>query len=100
MEKKYFVRGADSGIYYGEIVRRDDRETEMKNAYYVKSLTSVDMLYHLAMRGFPEPSLDKPVEDIRLTNTPFRTIITDTCEILCVTDEARESIEKEMPWTR
>lgn len=100
MEKKYFVRGADSGIYYGEIVRRDDRETEMKNAYYVKSLTSVDMLYHLAAKGFPETRPDKPVEDIRLTNTPFRTIITDTCEILYVTDEARESIEKEMPWTK
>lgn len=100
MEKKYFVRGADSGIYYGEIVRRDDRETEMKNAYYVKSLTSVDMLYHLAMKGFYKSSPDKYVEDIRLTDTPFRTIITDTCEILCVTDEARESIEREMPWTR
>lgn len=100
MDKKYFVRGADSGIYYGEIVRREERETEMKNAYYVKSLTSVDMLYHLAMKGFPKSSPDKYVEDIRLTDTPFRTIITDTCEILCVTDEARESIEREMPWTK
>ena len=100
MEKKYFVRGANSGIYYGEIVKRDGCETEMKDARYVKMLRSVDTLYRIATVGYSESDSDTQVDPIFMTNTPFRTVITDTCEILCISDKGVEDIEKKMPWER
>lgn len=95
MEQKFFVRGVNSGIYYAEIVKREGQETEMKNARYVRMLTSVGIMYKIAMYGIPEPDANdpNPLDDIVLTDTPFRALITDTCEIVPISEKAAESIE-------
>ena len=99
MEKKFFVRGVNSGIYYAEIVKREGQETEMKNARYVRMLSSVGMMYKVAVDGIPEPDANKlnPLDDIVLTDTPFKALITDTCEIVPISEKAVESIETQKP---
>lgn len=99
MDKKFFVRGVNSGIYYAEIVKRKGQETEMKNARYVRMLTSVGTMYKVATDGIPEPDANNPnpLEDIVLTDTPFRALITDTCEIVPISEKAVESIETQKP---
>ena len=97
--EKFFVRGVNSGIYYAEIVKREGQETEMKNARYVRMLTSVGVMYKIAVYGIPESDANdpNPLEDIVLTDTPFRALITDTCEIVPVSEKAVESIETKKP---
>ena len=102
MEKKFFVRGVNSGIYYAEILKREGQETEMKNARYVRMLSSVGIMYKIAVDGIPEPGENdsKLLDDIALTDTPFRALITDTCEIVPISEKAVESIETQKPYKK
>lgn len=88
------VRTYSAGVFAGELVRRDGKEVELRNARRIWYWAGAASLSELAQRGTSKPSECKfpaPVD---------RVILTDAIEILSVTDIARKSIEEVTVWTK
>lgn len=87
------VRTYSAGVFAGELVRRDGKEVELRNARRLWYWAGAASLSQLAVTGTSKPKDCKfPVEVPRVE-------LTEAIEILDVTPEARASIAAVKPWT-
>jgi hypothetical protein len=92
-ERYVIVRTYSAGVFAGELVRRDGKEVELKNARRLWYWAGAASLSQLAVSGTSKPKDCKfPVEVPRVE-------LTEAIEILDVTPEARASIAAVKPWT-
>lgn len=90
--QKYIVRCDRSGVFYGEIEKRDGQDVVMKNARCLWRWYGAASLMQLALEGVKEP------ERCKFTVTVDSLEVLDAIEILPCTDVAVESIEAVKPW--
>nr|DAJ81075.1 MAG TPA: hypothetical protein [Caudoviricetes sp.] len=90
--QKYIVRCDRSGVFYGEIEKRDGQDVIMKNARCLWSWYGAASLMQLALEGVSKP------KDCRFTVTVDSLEVLDAIEILPCTDAAMKSIEAVKPW--
>lgn len=90
--QKYIVRGDRSGVFYGEIEKRDGQDVIMKNARCLWRWCGAASLMQLALEGVKKP------DDCKFTVTVDSLEILDAIEILSCTDVAMESIEAVKTW--
>ena len=82
----YIVRTYSAGVFAGEIVRRDGKEVEMKNARRLWYWSGAASLSQMAIDGVSKPSLCKFPEEIPTV------ILTEAIEILPCSEKSRKSI--------
>jgi hypothetical protein len=87
------VRSHGAGVFAGEIVRRDGKEVEMKNAIRIWYWDGAASLSQLAKEGTTAPQNCKFCVPVSVT-------LLDVIEILKCTDKARESIQAVKSWKR
>ena len=90
--QKYIVRCNSSGVFYGEIEKRDGQNMVMRNArclWYWKGAAS---LLQMALEGVKNPG------SCQFTVTVDQLEVLDAIEILPCTDAAVKSIEVVKAW--
>lgn len=86
------VRTYSAGVFAGELVRREGKEVEMRNARRLWRWSGAASLSQLAMEGVTRP------RECLFPVPVLRVILTEAVEILDVTPEARNSIEGVPVW--
>jgi len=87
------VRTYSSGVFAGTLESRDGKEVVLSNARRIWYREGAASLSQLAVSGTSKPDKCKlPVEVPRVT-------LTEAIEILDVTEPARLSIARVVPWT-
>lgn len=93
MEKqKYIVRGDRSGVFYGEIIKREGREVVIGNCRRLWYWNGAASLSQLAVSGVTKP------RDCKFTVTVEELTILDAIEIIPCTAEAVANIEAVREW--
>lgn len=92
--KKVIVRTYSAGVFYGELVKKDGKEVELKNARRIWYWSGAASLSQLAMSGTSDPSNCKFPEAVA------RVILTEAIEILETTKRAQKSIEGVEIWKK
>ena len=90
--KKVIVRGDKSGVFFGELVKKDNREVTMKNCRRIWYWDGAASISELAISGTKKPDNCKftvPVENI---------VILDIIEIIPCTEKAISSIQGVEEW--
>lgn len=90
--QKYIVRCDRSGVFYGEIEKRDGQDVTMKNARCLWRWYGAASLMQMALEGVKQP------EDCKFTVTVDSLEVLDAIEIIPCTDAAVKSIEAVGPW--
>jgi hypothetical protein len=90
--QKYIVRCDRSGVFYGEIEKRDRQDVIMKNARCLWRWYGAASLMQMALEGVKQP------KDCKFTVTVDSLEVLDAIEILPCTDAAVKSIEAVEPW--
>ena len=90
--KYYIVRGAQSGVFAGEIVSRNGREIEMKNARRLWYWDGACTVSELAKNGTQEP------DNCKFTVVVKKIEILDAIEIIECTAKAEKSIKGVQKW--
>lgn len=85
------VRTYSAGVFAGEIVSKDGKSVVLKNARRLWYWDGAASLSQLAVEGVSKPSTCKFA-------VPVNVELTEAIEILQVTPEARENIEKVPEW--
>lgn len=94
MEKKekFIVRCNRAGVYYGEIVSRNEQEVEMANVRNIYYWSGAGSVMHLASEGVSRPrncKFSMPVE---------RMVLTEAIQIIPCTDKAVKSLDAVEVW--
>lgn len=93
MEKqKYIIRGDRSGVFYGEIARRDGREVEIRNCRRLWFWSGAASLSQLAAEGVKNP------DNCNFTVTVDELTILDAIELIPCTEAACASIDGVKVW--
>ena len=88
------VRTYSAGVFAGELVRRDGKEVELKNARRIYYWSGAATLSQLAMEGTTDQNKCKfPCEVDSV-------ILTEAIEILAITEKARNSIKGVPVWKK
>ena len=90
--RKYIVRSAQAGVFYGEIVAKEGDEVTMKNARCLWYWNGAASLMQLAEEGVKRPhtcKFTRIVEEVTLLGV---------CEILPCSDNAVNVIEEVPEW--
>lgn len=90
--KKVLVRGAQSGVYFGELVSQNKQEVEMKNVRNLWRWEGANTLLDLAENGA------RKVGNCRFSNKVDSIILTDVCELVPCSEKAIENIEGVSEW--
>lgn len=90
--QKYIVRCDRSGVFYGEIEKRDGQDVVMKNARCLWRWCGAASLMQMALEGVKQP------KNCKFTVTVDSLEVLDAIEILPCTDAAVKSIEAVKPW--
>ncbi len=88
------VRTYSAGVFAGYLSRREGKECELQNARRIWYWAGASSLSELAEKGTSQPSKCKfpsPVSQV---------ILTESIEILSVTETAKASIEGVPAWTQ
>lgn len=88
----YIIRGDRSGVFFGHIARRVDREVEISQCRRLWFWSGAASLSQLAMEGVKKPAACK------FTVTVPSLTITDAIEIIPCTDAAVASIDGVPVW--
>lgn len=91
-EKKYIVRGRNSGVFFGEIKERNGEEVTMVNAIRIWYWSGAASISQLAAEGTKDP------KNCKFTLPVNELLILDAIEIDTCTQEAIKSIEGVKPW--
>lgn len=91
--EKYIVRGDRSGVFFGEILKREGREVTMKNVRRLWYWDGAASISQLAKSGTVAP------ENCKFTVSVDTVIILDAIEIDECTEAAIASIEGVTAWT-
>lgn len=94
MSKKYLVRCDRSGVFYGEIERKDGQEITMRTARCIWYWNGAASLLQMAKEGVKAPV------DCKFTVYVDELTVLDAIEILPCTDAAVASIEGVREWKR
>ena len=90
--KKVLVRGIESGVYFGELVSRNNKEVEMKNVRNLWYWKGANTLLDLAENGVRVPN------ECKFSNTVKSIILTDVCETVPCSEKAIKNIEAVTEW--
>lgn len=90
--QKYIVRCDRSGVFYGEIEKRDGQDVVMRNARCLWYWDGAASLLQMALEGVKRQS------NCQFTVTVDQLEVLDAIEILSCTSEAVRSIEGVKPW--
>ena len=88
------VRTYSAGVFAGELVSRNGKEVEMRNARRIWYWSGAASLSQLAMEGTKTP------ENCKFPCPVSRVVLTEAIEILDVTPQARRSIEEVPVWEK
>lgn len=91
-EKYYIVRGRDSGVFFGKIKERKEREatlTDVRRLWYWDGVSSISQL---AKDGTVNPS------NCKFTVTVDEIILTDVIEMDLCSKKAIKSIKEVTEW--
>lgn len=95
MENKYYIiRGARSGVFFGQIAGRNGQEVELRNArklWYWDGACSVEQL---AVDGVAKP------RDCKFTVVVPEIVVTDAIQILLCSDKAAKILVEVKAWKR
>jgi hypothetical protein len=89
---RFIVRTYSAGVFFGEIVKRDGKEVEMRHARRIWAWSGAAYLSQLAMEGTKSPDKCKfpcPVDSV---------VLTEAIEILPCTEAACTSIDGVKIW--
>lgn len=81
------IRTYSAGVHFGELVRRDGKEVELKNAHRVYSWVNACSLSQLAIQG----SQNKNAENKISVAVP-KIILTEAIEIISMTKESFDNL--------
>jgi hypothetical protein len=87
------VRTYSAGVFAGEIVSKDGKEVEMKNARRLWYWDGAASLSELAVRGVSKP------RNCKFPTAVPTVYLTEAIEILQFTKEAQKNIENVSEWT-
>lgn len=90
--QKHIIRGDRSGVFYGEIASRSDREVTIKNCRRLWYWDGAASLSQLAAEGTKAP------RNCRFTVTVDELTILDAIELIPCSETASKSIESVVPW--
>lgn len=90
--QKYIIRCDCSGVFYGEIFKRDGKEVTIRNARQLWRWDGANSLMQLANEGVNRP------HNCRFTVTVAEIVVLDAIEILPCTAEAMANIEAVPEW--
>lgn len=93
METRKIIRGEKSGVFFGEVERREGREVVLKNVRRLWYWDGAASLSELALSGVKLP------RNCKFTVTVSAITVLDAIEILDVTDAAAKSIDEVAIWT-
>ena len=91
---KYIVRGYQSGVFYGEIKERKDREVTMTNCRRLWYWDGANSLIQLAQLGTCRPN------NCKFTVAVDEHLILDAIEIIKCSTAAIKSIDEVPAWIR
>ena len=92
--QKFIIRGDRSGVFYGEIAERNDREVKITNCRRLWYWDGAASLSQLALEGVTEP------EECKFTVTVPELTILDAIELIPCTKDACKSIDGVRVWRR
>ena len=92
MNQKYIVRCDRSGVFFGEIEKRECREVTMRNVRCLWYLSGAASLIQLAKEGVRRPN------DCKFTVTLDEITVLDAIEILPCSSKAVTSVEGVKEW--
>jgi hypothetical protein len=90
--KKVIVRGIQSGVYFGTLVKREGQEVTLDKARNIWYWRGAASLLQLANEGVKDQRSSK------FTVTVDRLVLLDVVEIVPCTDEAIDNIEGTPVW--
>lgn len=91
-KQKYIVRGANSGVFYGEIKERNGVEVTMTNVRRLWYWGGAASLSQLAQEGTKKP------ENCKFTMAVNEILVLDCCEIDKCSEMAMASIDGVKVW--
>lgn len=94
MERKqrYIIRGDRSGVFFGEIAARNDREVVIRNCRRLWYWSGAASLSQLAVEGVKRP------RQCKFTLTVDELTVLDAIELIPCSDDACASIDGVEPW--
>ena len=92
--QKYIIRGDRSGVFYGEIAERNDREVKITNCRRLWYWDGAASLSQLALEGVTEP------RNCKFTVTVPELTVLDAVELIPCTETACKSIDGVKVWRR
>lgn len=92
--EKYIIRGDRSGVFFGEIKKREGREITLKNARRIWYWDGAASISQLAQMGTVRP------ENCKFCVAVDEIVVLDAIEIDKCTEEAIKSIEGVPAWIR
>ena len=90
----YIIRGAHSGVFFGEVIAQNGREVEIRNCRRLWYWDGAASLSQIANEGVKKP------ENCKFTVTVARIKVLDAIEILTCTEAAVENIGGVREWRR
>ena len=94
MNTKHIIRGDGSGVFYGEIAERNDREVTIKDCRRLWYWSGAASLSQMALEGVKNP------RDCKFTVTVSEIVILDAIELIPCTEAAMKSIEGVPVWKK
>jgi len=91
-QQKYIIRGNCSGVFYGEIAARNDREVQIRNCRRLWYWSGAASLSQLAAEGVKNP------RECKFTVTVDELTILDAIELIPCTEAACASIDGVKVW--
>jgi len=93
--KEYvIVRTYSAGVFAGELVKKDGKEVELKNARRLWYWDGAASLSQLAMEGVSKP------ENCKFPCEVQKVILMEAIEIISVTEKARQNIAGVPVWKK
>lgn len=90
--QKYIIRCDRSGVFYGQIVKREDREVTIRNARQLWYWEGANSLMQMANEGVNKP------ERCKFTVTVDEVVVLDAIELLPCSEAAVSIIEQVREW--
>lgn len=90
--KKVIVRGDRSGVFFGTLAQRDNREVTLNDCRRIWYWEGAASISQMAQDGVKKP------ERCKFTITVDSIVILDAIEIIPCTDQAIKSIESVKVW--
>ena len=90
--KKVIVRGQASGVFFGILAEKNEREVKLTDCRRLWYWSGAASLHQLALEGVKNPN------DCKFTVTVPEIVILDAIEIIPCTDKAVEVITSTREW--